>query len=257
MPHHRHKMRRTIFIFFSAKTYYLCKIFGLRVVQRHDNSKLTKDMKLTEILAISGQPGLFKFVAQSRGGIIVEALSDSKRSVVAGNAKVSALNDIAIFTMGEDMPLANVFELIYSKTGGKPCCNHKASNDELKAAMKSYVPDYDEERVRVSDMKKLFAWFNLLLGIGMTEFVEKEETAQEAPTKVVTPKKNAKSQVTVQESAMVFEDAVEIIEPAKTTKSKKAEPKEKASEDKPAKKTTKAATKKAPAKTTKTAKKEA
>ncbi|MDE7355255.1 MAG: DUF5606 domain-containing protein [Rikenellaceae bacterium] len=204
-------------------------------------------MKLTEILAISGQPGLFKFVAQSRGGIIVEALSDSKRMVVAGNAKVSALNDIAIFTIGEDMPLANVFELIYRKTGGKPCCSHKSSNDELKAAMESYVPDYDKDRVRVSDMKKLFAWFNLLLSIGMTEFVEKEEAAQEAPTKVVNPGKGSKSAVTSQESAMVFEE-VEIIEPAKETKGgKKKTTKEKSADDKPAKKTTKAAPRKSAA----------
>lgn len=134
-------------------------------------------MKLAETLAISGQPGLFRFVAQSRNGIIVESLADARRMIVSGNAKVSSLNDIAIFTTSEDMPLGRVFEMISKATGGKECCSHKADNAQLKAAMKQYLPDYDEDRVRTSDIKKLFAWFNILINKGMTVFVE-EETPQ-------------------------------------------------------------------------------
>jgi len=155
-------------------------------------------MKLAETLAISGQPGLFRFVAQSRGGIIVESLADAKRTIVSGNAKVSSLGDIAIFTTSEDMPLGRVFEMISKATGGKECCSHKASDAQLKAAMKQYLPDYDEDRVRVSDIKKLFSWFNILISKGMTVFVEEEEqtaadvrTAEEkpAPAKTTTTKK--------------------------------------------------------------------
>lgn len=165
-------------------------------------------MKLAEILAISGQPGLYRFVAQSRGGIIVESLADSKRMIVSGNAKVSSLNDIAIFTVGEDMPLGRVFTLISEKTDGKECCSHKETDENIKAAMKSYVPDYDTDRVRLSDMKKLFSWYNILVGVGMNKFIEIEEgadaekaaeTTETAETESKPAKKGGKKAKTTEE----------------------------------------------------------
>lgn len=184
-------------------------------------------MKLAETLAISGQPGLFRFVAQSRNGIIVESLADAKRMIVSGNAKVSSLNDIAIFTTSEDMPLAYVFEMISKATDGKECCSHKADNAQLKAAMKQYLPDYDEERVRVSDIKKLFAWYNILVNHGMTVFVEEETQeaaeAQPAEEKAAAPKAPAKKKKNTDEAATAATEK----KAAKTTKAKAA--------DKPAK----------------------
>ncbi len=162
-------------------------------------------MKLAETLAISGQPGLFRFVAQSRGGIIVESLADAKRMIVSGNAKVSSLGDIAIFTTSEDMPLGRVFEMIFKNTGGKECCSHKAPDAQLKTAMKQYLPDYDEDRVRVSDIKKLFSWFNILISNGMTVFVEEEEQSatdvppveeKSAPDKTTATQKKATAKTT-------------------------------------------------------------
>ncbi len=141
-------------------------------------------MELKEILAISGQPGLYKFVAQSTRGVIVESLVDGKRMNAASNSKVSALTEISIFTEGEDIPLAEVFTKIYEHTGGQPAINHKEDPARLKAYFAEVLPDYDRDRVHVSDMKKVFSWFNILLGTGFTEFKlpsddAAEETAEE------------------------------------------------------------------------------
>ena len=123
-------------------------------------------MELKEILAISGQPGLYKYVAQSSHGVIVESLSDGKRMNAASNSKVSALTEISIFTEGEDIPLAEVFTKIYEQ----PAISHKEAPEKLKAYFAEVLPEYDRDRVHVSDMKKVFSWFNTLVGAGFTEF---------------------------------------------------------------------------------------
>lgn len=155
-------------------------------------------MKFSEILSISGQPGLHKYVAQSKGGIIVESLSDQKRFPVGGTAKVSSLSDIAIFTQSEDLALAEVFQKIYAATSGKEVASPKGlSNDELKAMMKEYLPDYDEDRVHVSDMKKLFTWYNILIGAGFTTFVEPQESEDDAAAVKATAQEVAKPKAKV------------------------------------------------------------
>ena len=137
-------------------------------------------MELKEILAISGQPGLYKFVAQSTRGVIVESLVDGKRMNAASNSKVSALTEISIFTEGEDIPLAEVFTKIYEHTNGQPAISHKEEPARLKAFFAEVLADYDRDRVHVSDMKKVFSWFNTLLGAGFTEFkLPSEESAEE------------------------------------------------------------------------------
>ena len=96
-------------------------------------------MELKEILAISGQPGLYKYVAQSSRGVIVESLSDGKRMNAASNSKVSALTEISIFTEGEDIPLAEVFTKIYEHTQGQPAISHKEAPEKLKAYFLSLI----------------------------------------------------------------------------------------------------------------------
>ena len=115
-------------------------------------------MELKEILAISGQPGLYKYVAQSTNGVIVESLLDGKRMNASASSK------------GDDLPLADVFTNIYNHTGGKEAISHKEAPEKLKAAFAEVLPDYDRDRVHVSDMKKVFMWYNILLGAGFTEF---------------------------------------------------------------------------------------
>lgn len=135
-------------------------------------------MKFNEIIAISGQPGLYKFVAQSPHGIIVESLADGKRINALATSKVSSLAEIAIFTEGEDIPLAEVMEKIFAHTAGKETISHKAEPDQMKALFKAVLPGYDRDRVHVSDMKKVISWFNMLVAAGMTEFKLEEEAAE-------------------------------------------------------------------------------
>lgn len=127
-------------------------------------------MELKEILAISGQPGLYRYVAQSTRGVIVESLLDGRRMNASASAKVSALSEISIFTEGDDIPLAAVFTKIYEHTGGKEAISHKEDPEKLRACFAEVLPEYDRDRVHVSDMKKVFMWYNILLGAGFTEF---------------------------------------------------------------------------------------
>ena len=127
-------------------------------------------MELQDILAISGQPGLFKYVAQSTNGIIVESLADGKRMNASATSRVSALTEISMYTEGEDIALAQVFTNIYNYTGGKEAISHKESAEKIQEEFAKVLPEYDRERVHVSDMKKCFAWYNTLVKAGFTEF---------------------------------------------------------------------------------------
>ncbi|MBQ5595392.1 MAG: DUF5606 domain-containing protein [Alistipes sp.] len=127
-------------------------------------------MELKDILAISGQPGLFKYVAQSMRGVIVESLLDGKRMNASATSRVSALTEISMFTEGEDIALADVFTNIWNYTGGKEAISHKESANMIEAEFAKVLPEYDRDRVHVSDMKKCFAWYNILVKAGFTEF---------------------------------------------------------------------------------------
>lgn len=132
-------------------------------------------MELREILAISGQPGLYKYVAQSARGIIVESLADGRRFNAPASSRVSSLTEISVYTEGDDIPLAEVFTRIYAHTGGKQAVSPKETPEKLKAAFAEALPEYDRERVHVSDIKKCFAWYNTLVAAGFTEFKLPEE----------------------------------------------------------------------------------
>ncbi|MFW6019336.1 MAG: DUF5606 domain-containing protein [Bacteroidales bacterium] len=134
---------------------------------------------LTEILAISGKSGLFKMVAQAKNSIIVESLEDGKRLPVHSTQTVSSLEEISIFTETEDMPLKDVFKRIYEKTGGEKAPSPKASSGELKKFMEEAVPEYDKERVYISDIKKVMKWYNKLHEADMLGFVHAEEENNE------------------------------------------------------------------------------
>ncbi len=127
-------------------------------------------MEFKEILAISGEAGLYKYVAQSARGVIVESLTTGRRMNASSSAKVSALSEISMFTEGEDIALADVFTKAYAYTGGKQAISHKESAEKIKAEFAAVLPEYDKDRVRVSDMKKCFAWFNILVEAGMESF---------------------------------------------------------------------------------------
>lgn len=115
---------------------------------------------LKGILAISGKPGLFKMITNAKNSIIVESLIDGKRTPAYASSKISSLEDISIFTIDGDTKLADVFVNIFEKS--LDVNPKKASSKELKDAFGEALPDYDDERVYVSDIKKVFAWYNLL-----------------------------------------------------------------------------------------------
>jgi hypothetical protein len=141
-----------------------------------------KTIQLKDILAISGKGGLFRFIAQARNGIVVESLDDKKRHVAPATARVSSLEDIAIFTVEEEVPLADIFFKIFELAEGKETLSHKASAAELKSFFEELVPDYDEERVYVSDIKKVFQWYNQLQQLELLEVVDKEEEGDSTGT---------------------------------------------------------------------------
>ncbi len=135
---------------------------------------------LKGILAVSGQSGLFKLVSEAKGSIIVESLLTGKRMPVFSTAKISALEDIAIFTDGDEVPLKDVFKRVADKEGEGKAIEPKTDNDQLKAYFAEILPEYDRDRVYVSDMKKVVQWYNLLLEKQLLSFDE-EDKKEESP----------------------------------------------------------------------------
>lgn len=134
---------------------------------------------LKGILSISGHSGLFKMIAEAKNNIVVESLDSGKRMPVYSTSKVSALEDIAIFTENEDMPLKDVFKAIYTRENGGAVVSLKSADKELKAYFQQVLPEYDKERVYTSDIKKVLMWYNKLLEKNMLDFSETEEKATE------------------------------------------------------------------------------
>lgn len=138
-------------------------------------------MKLRDILAISGEPGLYNYIASSRNGVIAESLVDGKRKNFSGtHSRVSSLSEISIFTEDEDVALAEVLTSLFAHTKGEQTLSHKASEAELRSLFDEVLPTYDRERFHLSDMRKLVQWFNLLVKAGMTDFSIEEPEEPEA-----------------------------------------------------------------------------
>ncbi|QLE00079.1 DUF5606 domain-containing protein [Galbibacter sp. BG1] len=140
-------------------------------------------MGLDKILAISGKPGLYELKAQTRSGFVAESLIDGKKISVGLRNNVSLLSEIAIYTLTEEVPLREVFKKIKEKeNGGKTSVSHKESKIKLEEYFFEVLPDYDEDKVYLSDIKKVIQWYNLLLEKGITDFEapeEKEENTKE------------------------------------------------------------------------------
>jgi hypothetical protein len=158
-------------------------------------------MILKDILAISGEPGLFKFIAQGKNAIIVEHLETKKRSSAYSSAKVSSLEDIAIFTDKEDMPLGKVFDLIHEKENGGPTIDSKSETAKLKVWFEGILPEYSKDKVYTSDIKKVAQWYNILHNLNLLVKEEPEVKAvaenEKAPVaekkkKRAAPKSKAK-----------------------------------------------------------------
>ncbi|PTN05608.1 DUF5606 domain-containing protein [Mangrovibacterium marinum] len=132
---------------------------------------------LKGILAISGQPGLFKLVAEAKNSIIVESLLTGKRQPAYSTTKISSLGDIAIFTQTGEVSLKEVLENIAEKENKAEVA--KKDGNELKAYFGELLPDYDRDRVYTSDMKKVIQWYNILQQNDLLNFEEAEDVSEE------------------------------------------------------------------------------
>lgn len=156
-------------------------------------------MNLTGIIAISGKPGLFKVIAQGKNNIIVESLEDKKRVPAYSTDRISALDDISIYTYDDDKPLREIYKTIFEKENGGETISHKEDAKKLQAYLLEILPNYDQERVYGSDIKKLFQWYNLLHKAGelkndelteeKTTAESSEETVKKTPAKKTVAKK--------------------------------------------------------------------
>jgi len=140
-------------------------------------------MDLSGIISISGRPGLFKVVAQAKNSIIVESVVDKKRFPAYSADRISALDDISIYTHENDKPLKDIFIDMYAKTAGKAALSHKEDFSKLIEFLSDILPNYDEDRVYPSDIKKLFQWFNLLINSGNLKPEIKDAPNKKAPAK--------------------------------------------------------------------------
>ena len=137
-------------------------------------------MSLEKILSIGGKPGLFKLLTQTRSGFVAESLLDKKRITISAQSNVSVLSEIAIYTLEEEMPLGEVFQKIQVKEkGGRTTVGHKEDKLKLEEYFFEVLPNYDEDRVYPSDIKKVIQWYNILHDNGITEFIADSEDAHE------------------------------------------------------------------------------
>jgi Domain of unknown function (DUF5606) len=151
-------------------------------------------MNLEKILAISGKPGLYQLKVQTRTGFVAESLLDGKKITVGLRSNVSLLTEISMYTNTEEKPLAEVMRAIAVKENEGPAISHKEDNAQLVAYFKEILPDYDQDRVYPSDIKKVLNWYNMLQARGM---VSKNEpiiaNAAEVLEKVVEEVKEEKA----------------------------------------------------------------
>jgi len=149
-------------------------------------------MILKDILSISGEPGLFKFIAQGKNAIIIEHLETKKRTSAYSSAKVSSLEDIAIFTDKEDMPLGKVFDLIFEKENGGKAIDSKEDAGKLKVWFEGILPEYSKDKVYMSDIKKVAQWYNILHSLNLLVKEEPEKPAVPEEEKAAVAEKKKK-----------------------------------------------------------------
>lgn len=143
-------------------------------------------MSLEKILAISGKPGLYELKIQTRSGFLAESLLDGKKLNVGLQSNVSLLSEISVYTYDGEKPLAEIFKAIATKEDNKEAISHKEDKEKLEAYFGEVVPNYDQDRVYASDIKKIIQWYNLLISrelvskdMEIRQRGQQEETVQE------------------------------------------------------------------------------
>lgn len=199
-------------------------------------------MVLKDIMAISGQPGLYRFIAQGKNAIIVEHLETKVRSSAFSSARVSSLEEISVFTTEEDMPLGKVLDKIFEKENGGPAIDYKSDPERLKSWFEEVLPEYNRDKVYVSDIKKIAQWYNMLLKMNLLikEEVKDEVEAEvkaEAKEEVKEEVKDEKSETTTGEKKVKQKSAPGQENAAKAGKEPKISGKSASGKKKPEKET--------------------
>jgi hypothetical protein len=136
-------------------------------------------MEFNKIISVTGRPGLFQIISQSKNAVIAESLIENKRLAINATQNVSLLENIAIYTYEEDVPLLDIFTAMFEKTAGKEAISHKENSKKLTTFFAEVLPNYDDKRVYASNIKKVIQWFNILIKAGM-DFSKSEEVAEES-----------------------------------------------------------------------------
>ena len=138
-------------------------------------------LDLKNVLSISGQPGLFEYIAPSRTGFIVESLASKHRSAVPTTAKVTTLADVSIYADDGEVTLRTVLEAMRDRLEGKPAMSSKSDAEQIKKFFAEVLPGYDRDRFYVSHMKKVLDWYNNLAQFGSLEFIDEDEEGKSEP----------------------------------------------------------------------------
>lgn len=136
-------------------------------------------MELEGIINVSGKPGLFKIISRSTNNVIIESLSDKKRSVIYSHNQANLLNEIGIYTYNDTIPLSDIFLKIAEKTKCGPSINHKAEKSDLINYFRDILPEYDEDRVYLSDIKKVIHWYNIMQSVDLIKIPKKKKEKKE------------------------------------------------------------------------------
>ena len=139
-------------------------------------------MELEGIINVSGKPGLFKVISKSNNTVIIESLTDKKRTAIYSHNQANLLDEIGIYTYNDTVPISDIFTKIAEKTSCGPSINHKSSKDDLINFFREILPEYDEDRVYISDIKKVIQWYNIMQSVDLIKIQKnknenkKEET---------------------------------------------------------------------------------
>ena len=133
-------------------------------------------MNLKGIINISGKAGLFKIISKNKNTIIVESITDGKKSPLHAHNNANLLEEIGIYTYNDTKSLSDIMNDIAKKEKGKQSLNHKSSNEQLITYFRDIVSEYDEERVYISDIKKVIQWYNILQKNGLIKAPKKKQT---------------------------------------------------------------------------------
>lgn len=177
-----------------------------------------KQMDLQGIISISGRPGLFKIVTQGKSNVIVESLIDKKRFPAFASEKISSIEDISIFTYEEDVKLTDVFSTLLNQNEGKESINHKVEESVLRSTFTSVLSNYDIDRVYLSDIRKVFQWYNLLLKEGLLKLEVIEETEAASEGKIEKETKKVKTEAVKKTTKKVATKEPKVSKPAVSKK---------------------------------------